>query len=164
MRQGERCAACGDAICGVSYRFKNKTYCRDCYKKLVDAAKKAEDDMAKAISYACKLYSVMELSGSASSAMWKYASLGMTAEDIVDTLEYYYKAKGNPVGKPEDMWWVLRDNANDAKKHDKRMKELEAEAKASEDPTPPVVVTIKEPQPNQPEYDYDLSNMTCRPK
>lgn len=166
MKKSLSCSACGAPIyLGSGYRFRGKTYCRKCYGQQLEQAKDEESGIAATFEYAKRIYSVLELSDSAKSAVRKNVADGKTPQDIIETLEYFYKTKGNRAGRPEDMWWVLRDYSNEAKRYKARMGDLAAEAASSSHfPTPPLVVTIKEPKPQAPKYDYDLDKMTCRRK
>jgi hypothetical protein len=161
---GSFCSKCGVHIIAAPYQYQGKTYCPQCYAEVIAQVKKNDSGMDSLLTYVRNLYSTMELSGSVISCINKFLKDGMTTDEIISVLEYYYKAKGSAIGKPEDMWWVLRDYRLDAQRYKDKISSLAKEAAGKDFSTPPIVMTIKEPQPTAPKYDYDLEKMTYHRK
>ena len=152
------CHYCGERIFGPVLSVDGNPCCLSCFDKAKAESDKNAEKIKDLTSYVRSLFSADHCSQSTMSAIKKAMGEGRKPLGIKATLQYYYIVKGNPRGKMEDIWWIVRDYYDEAKSYaieqEKQRKRIAAMGK-----DPVVVYEINAPEPNAPRFNYKMEDL-----
>jgi hypothetical protein len=153
------CYGCGRIINGAPLKLNNRLYCAECYGKEQARQERETADMQDLFAEMRRLYSVDDFPNSVVNVVKRLRNRGYKYRGMLGTLLYYYEVKGNPVGVPKDIGWVISDNYEDAKayvvRHEQQLKA--AQALPKDDPV--VVIDLDAPEPSKPVYNYKMEDL-----
>lgn len=153
------CSSCGRLINGAPLELNGHYYCASCYTQEQARLEKETVDMQALVAEMRRFYSTDDFPTAIMNGIKRLAKRGYKIRGMLGTLIYYYDVKGNPVGSPKDIGWIITDNYEDAKayvvEYQKRLKAAQALPKTD----PVVVINLDAPEPSKPTYNYKMEDL-----
>lgn len=137
------CSDCGRKILGVKYTVGGKTYCYDCYQRVLASATEIEDQKKELYDYICGLYSIPEVPQETVAAIDRLYKTGKKLKAMGKTLWFYHAVEGHPINTPNLIGYIIEQNYDRAKKYLEEVKSLKEHNKNVDISVEPITIKIK---------------------